>query len=222
MLRKLLLVLLPVGVAAAPWIFFSAPSWWSKVTAAISSTGGHAADPDAATLESLTRASPAKGAGASGTTLPRTRPTSDEPLMVELADAFRFDQTLDWITSHWPHVSASLAQLQLQGYRVPLVSGTAEDDVAGALTYYFDPRQRLQRITFQGTTGNTRRLVALLSTRFGFARRLVNDPSLFVYEVPRPDRKPKSVMWIRPAPVFKASETYQRFQVTLVVDRPEE
>jgi len=59
------------------------------------------------------------------------------------------------VISRWPRVSAGLAELQLQGYRVPLVSGTTANDLAGALTYYFNSRQQVQRITFQGTTATS-------------------------------------------------------------------
>jgi hypothetical protein len=128
--------------------------------------------------------------------------------------------TPDWIVARWPRVSAGLAHLELQGYRVPLVTGTAEDDLAGALTYYFNPRQQLQRITFHGTTGDTRKLVALLSARFGFARRVVNDPGVFLYERPDSDGRPTSFLWLRPARVVRASEPHHRFEVAFLIERP--
>ena len=52
------------------------------------------------------------------------------------------------------------AELDLQGYRVAYVSGTAETDIAGSLSYYFDNTHRLRRIAFNGTTGDARRLVS--------------------------------------------------------------
>ena len=66
----------------------------------------------------------------------------------------------------WPQVATGLGQLQLQGYRVPLVSGTTEGDVAGSLTYYFNAQQQLQRIAFQGNTGDPRNLIVLLRSRY--------------------------------------------------------
>ena len=102
--------------------------------------------------------------------------------MPGLDEVLRFDVTVDWITRHWPRVSTGLPQVQLQGYRVPLVTGTKLSDVAGSLTYYFDSRQQAQRITLRGTTGDPRALVALLEGRFHFVRRLTNDPSIAYYE----------------------------------------
>ncbi len=149
-------------------------------------------------------------------------PWPDDTAVRDLAEVLRFDVTPDWIVSQWPRVSAGLAHLSLQGYRVPLVTGTAQDDLAGALTYYFNPRQRLQRITFYGTTGNSRKLVALVTTRFGFARRLVNDASVFLYELPDSRGRARSFLWIRPTRVVRASEPHRRFKVAFVIERPEE
>ncbi len=233
MLKKLLLmVVLPVGLAASPAALFFLNGLWSKTTAAISafnSTKTATATPPArAAASSATRmnsattsAAPAeKGTVALSPSVSSASPTAIP--LAGLAEVLRFDVSLEWVMNRWPRVSAALAQIQLQGYRVPLVTGTAEDDLAGALTYYFNPRQEVQRITFHGTTGNARRLVELLATRYGFTRRLTNDASSFVYEALNPENKPKSVLWIRPAQVVKAEETYQRYQLVLVLERPEE
>jgi hypothetical protein len=100
------------------------------------------------------------------------------------------------------------------------VSGTAEDDLAGALTYYFNWHQQVQRITFSGTTGDPRRLIQWVAGRFAFGRRLTNDPGIILYEVPRPDGRPQSTLCIRPVPVVKASEALARFNVALTIERP--
>ncbi len=137
-------------------------------------------------------------------------------------ELFRFDLTIRDVVARWPRVSTSLADLQLQGYRVPVVTGPSETDLAGALTYYFNSYQQLQRITFQGTTGDGRELVQFLASRYGFQRRLTNDPSLFVYEVPRLGGPPQSVLRLKLAPTLKADRPHQRFDVWLVIERPEE
>ena len=71
----------------------------------------------------------------------------------------------------------------MQGYRVPLVTGTTDADVAGSLTYYFNQKQRVERITFFGTTGDTPRLVAFLESQYGFKREKTAEPNLYVYQV---------------------------------------
>lgn len=141
------------------------------------------------------------------------------PAFQDLPEILRFDVTPGWIISRWPWVSAGLAQLDLQGYRVPVVTGAGEDDLAGALTYYFNPRQQVQRITFRGTTGDPGPLIRLLASRFRFGRRLTNDPGLFRYEVAEPSGPAKSYLDIR---LLRPTHPAHRFEVSLVVERPKD
>jgi hypothetical protein len=136
-----------------------------------------------------------------------------------LEEVLRFEVTTNWILATWPRVSASLAELDVQGYRVPLVSGTTDADIAGSLTYYFNKKQRVERITFFGTTGDARRLVALLESRFSFKRAVTPEPNLFVYQV-KSWGKVTSEMRIRPAPIVRSEIPYARFEVALLIDRP--
>ena len=103
---------------------------------------------------------------------------------------------------------------------MPLVTGTTETDVAGALTYYFNSQQQVQRITFKGSTGDYRRLVGSLSSHYGFVRRVTNTAGLFVYEVPAGRDPSVSSLWIRSTPVFEANKPNERFEVTLLIERP--
>ncbi len=137
----------------------------------------------------------------------------------KIEDVFRFDITTAWVLGHWPRVSAGLAELDTQGYRVPLVTGTSEADLAGALTYYFNPQQQVERITFQGATGDTRRLVALLASRFGFQRETTEDASLFLYQV-KEDRKVISELRIKPSRIVRNDAPHSRFEVALRIQRP--
>ena len=136
-----------------------------------------------------------------------------------LDDVFRFDVTTSWVLGHWPRVSAGLAELDTQGYRVPLVTGTGEADLAGALTYYFNPKQQIERITFNGTTGDTRRLVTLLSSRFGFRRETTDDASLFLYQV-KDNRQVISELRIKPSRIVRNDAPHSRFEVALRIQRP--
>lgn len=148
-------------------------------------------------------------------------PRTNSYAVVSLAEVFRFDATPDWIMRRWPRVSTGLADLQLQGYRVPLVTGTAETDLAGSLTYYFNAQQRVQRITFTGATGNISQLAGMLTTRFRMARRLTNDPSLIVFEGASASGQPVSSVQIHTAPLIQSGNVYQRYNVQLVLERPE-
>jgi hypothetical protein len=143
------------------------------------------------------------------------------PQAINLVEALSFSATPDWVMRRWPRVSTGLAQLRLQGYRVPLVTGTAENDVAGALTYYFNPQQQVQQITFRGTTGDWRKLAATLTSQHRLTRRLTNDPGLVVFESVHPNGKPASACTIRPVPVVTIADPYHRFDVDLVLERPQ-
>ncbi len=98
------------------------------------------------------------------------------PKVQNFAEIIRFDLTPNHVMERWQQLSAGLSELNLQGYRVPLVTGIDQTDLAGSLTYYFDPRQQMRRITFVGTTGNPRRLSDFLVQQYGFRRVVNQDP----------------------------------------------
>jgi hypothetical protein len=210
MRKRALWALAPLVAIFSPIAFFSAGDWWADAWRAGGSTATHQ-NADLADLD------PTVDGAYPGMEV--ALPAAASPTL-PLSEALRFDVSTDWIVARWPRVSAALGQLQLQGYRVPLVTGTAENDVAGALTYYFNPRQQVQRITFYGTTGNAREIVDLVTRRFGLARRLTNDPSVFLYEIPAEKGKSVSQLWIRPAPVLTHNDPYRRFEVAMVLERP--
>jgi hypothetical protein len=141
------------------------------------------------------------------------------PPVVDLAEALRFEATSAWVLGRWPRVTAGLPDEDLQGYRVALVTGTREDDLAGSLTYYFDKHQRCRRITFQGTTGDSRKLIAFLTQRYGFKKQISNDPNLFLYQI-RWNGSPLSELHIRPARVIRADAPLARFEVLLAMNDP--
>ncbi|HEX3654958.1 MAG TPA: DUF6690 family protein [Pirellulales bacterium] len=138
----------------------------------------------------------------------------------QLPQALRFDITIGWILGHWSRVSTALAELDLQGYRVALVTGTTEGDLAGSLTYYFDKQQRLERITFSGSTGDPRPLVRVLAGQFQFAYETTDDPSQYVYRERR-KKKIAGELRLKPAPVVRSQDARARFAVNFTIERPE-
>lgn len=205
------------GAAAGPWGISAAPQWWSALTGGNTGKPSHAPT-EAALVQPGPSAPGSPGAGAAPAEADGAAQTN--PPSFPLAEVFRFDMSIREVMARWPRVSTGLAELQLQGYRVTLVTGTAETDLAGSLTYYFNPHQQVQRITFQGTTGDGRELVRLLAARYGFQRRLTNDPGLFVYQAPVPDAKGQSVLRMKLAPMLTADRPHQRFDVWLTIERP--
>ncbi len=196
--------------AGAPIGLFTAKDYWARWRSSASAMFAPGAQ-----SANAADGSPQLAATDAAPMLPRLegQPVGD------LARVFRFDVTPGWVMSHWPRVSTGLADPRLEGYRVPLVTGTGPADLAGALTYYFDPEQKVQRITFQGTTGDVRKLARLLCERFGFARRLTNDPGLVVYERVGREGALIGVARFRAADVIQADQPRQRFQVELAIER---
>jgi hypothetical protein len=135
---------------------------------------------------------------------------------VGLSEAIRFDVTTAWLFGRWPRVTAGLPEGDLQGYRVPLISGTREDDVAGSLTYYFNARQVCQKITLLGSTGDPRKITAEVIGRFGLRRQTTSDASLQLYQT-RWNGKPVSELKIKIVPVVKASEPFARYEINLLL-----
>jgi hypothetical protein len=211
MFRTLKVSTLGLAVAAGgPFVYYSAADH-------LKSLAPPAAATTAATTATTPGATPAVEASVAA-----EGPNVEGAPRRDLGEVLRLDITPEWVMARWPRVSTGLSQLELLGYRVPLVSGTAEDDLAGSLTYYFTPQQSVQRLTFYGTTGNPQKLVAFLTAQYGFARHVLNDPTLWLYEVPDPDgNAAKSVLRIQSAEIIRADESYRRFQVSLTIERPE-
>lgn len=109
----------------------------------------------------------------------RTEGAAGAPSLVggkvsDLREVMRFDITPDWVLQRFSRVTTVLADTRLEGMRVPIVTGTRPDDIAGTLSYYFDGNGRLQRVTLHGFTGDPERLVSVMKTHYEMDR----EPSL--------------------------------------------
>jgi hypothetical protein len=210
MLKKLLLAGIAVVAVGGPVAVFSAADWWKSFR---QSLAGSQTKDGSADDQRVAAAIPA-------TSEQSSKPAIEGAPVADLAEVFRFDVTPSWVTQRWPRVSTGLANLQLEGYRVALVSGTRPTDLAGALTYYFNSAHQVQQITFRGTTGDTRSLVRMLTSRYRLARRITNDPGTVIYEAVNPVGKTTSMARIHQAAVVKADDPNRRYVVELVLERP--
>jgi hypothetical protein len=210
MLKKSALLMAVASSAGFPYLLSSKPqeaSEQSTVAAYNPAAGEHAAAP-----------------AARGSIGPSQAPVSltpdDARIDIQpLAAVFRWEITPAWVMSQWSRVSTGLADLDLHGYRVALVSGTSEGDLAGSLTYYFNTQQRLQRITFQGSTGDARQLAYYLSAVHHLAPEPTNDPSLQLFRV-RNGRTVLSELRIKAAAVVRRTSGLSRYNVNLFLERP--
>lgn len=205
-----------VGVPYAMWNGGSVSDWMSGSEASQQADPSHGPEPLATTYDGEPVVQPvvvpAEQPGmAEDSVVPLTGPKVDH-----LSEIFNFEITPPWITNRWSRVSTHLADLQLSGMRVALVTGTRTDDLSGALTYYFDAKGRLQRITFQGTTGDDSRLVQLLTDELDFSKRPNVNEAVYVRES---YSRPTGVCRIRSAPVLWSTAANSRYQVELEISR---
>ncbi len=140
----------------------------------------------------------------------------EQPPILSLREVLRFDIAPPWVIGRFPRVSTVLADMQLDGLRVPLVTGTSPADLAGTLTYYFDPYKRLQRVTIHGVTGDPDRFVAELQQLYQMAQEPSLGGGLYLLTW---NGRPASVLHIAPAPVIYADSAYSRFNVFLELNQ---
>jgi hypothetical protein len=141
---------------------------------------------------------------------------------VPLKDVLWFNYVPHDIIRRWPYVTAANPELHLQAYRAPFYTGTTPEDLEGVVTYYFGA-DHIQKISIRAKTGDFRPLVTWLQHYYGFERRETQSPVVYVYEPPTSSRfqKENSYLWIRPNQAFAEGYDYKKFDVTLVLNRPE-
>jgi hypothetical protein len=139
------------------------------------------------------------------------------PAISNFGEIFRFDVTPTWVSSRWPRVTTTLAEAGLSGLRVPLVTGTANDDLAGTVTYYFDRNHQLQRLAFDGYTGDARKLLDLMTRHYGLQPEPTLDAAMYVA---RWNAAPTSVIRIARAPVISADSPHSQLHIMLELNRP--
>jgi len=137
------------------------------------------------------------------------------PSVVSLEEAFRLDITSAWVLSRWSRVSTQLSTIDMQGLRVPLVTGGSANDVAGALTYYFDESDGLKQVSFRGTTGDPSRLIYWLQAQYGFRPQRA-APGLKRFVV-RYNGEEISEMEVHPAAIIHGGASLSRYDIYLTM-----
>ncbi len=127
----------------------------------------------------------------------------------------------DDIVQQWDRVSTQIMDHGLSGMRVALVSGVQPQDLAGSMTYYFDPRGNLQRISFLGKTGDPTTLVSFLTQQLGLRAEPALGGGMFVR---RSDSNPASIqsaLRLRRSAVIRRDKPHARYQVQMELNRPD-
>ena len=134
------------------------------------------------------------------------------PTVADFRDVFRFDVTPNWVKSRWPRVSACVTEDGMDGFRVPLVTGTDVSDLHGSLTYYFDSTHQVQRIEFYGFTGDVTRLAQLAITQFGMQAHPTHAAGLYTRDY---HGRPVSALRVINASIVRSDQPHQQLQVML-------
>ena len=203
-LKPVRLAMLVAATAGTPYIF-------SQNDASTAAKPGGIIDP--ATLNSV--AGPYTGVSLA----PQGAPLEGVGIQ-HVSQIIRFDLTLPWVLSTWPRVTTGLADPVLAGYRVPVVTGTRPTDVAGALTYYFNKQQQVERILLHGSTGDPAELIGFLMQQYGFQRVTVSDPGLHLYQR-KEGNAVRGELRIKALGIVRQENPLNRWDVSLVIDRPQ-
>jgi hypothetical protein len=178
--RTLAMPTLLAASVAVPYVATNAPEWTEQVrkstaaapaaSAPLQPTAAHQAAASSTHVANGHTAQPAHAAiqphQAGAPISPAHLQMAPDPTY-SLSEVLRFDITKDWVYQRWERKSTALADLDLFGVRVPLVTGKQVYDIAGSLTYFFGADGRVKRISFRGRTGDTTQLAMLLHQRFG-------------------------------------------------------
>ncbi len=143
-------------------------------------------------------------------------PTPHAPVL-SLSEVLRFDITPGWVTSRFPRVSTVVGNGELDGMRVPLVTGTSPTDLAGTLTYYFDHYQRLQRISLQSVSGDPNRFIGELQNSYQLQQQPSLGGNLYLLSW---NGQATSVLQVTPAAVIRADAPYSRYEMFLELNQP--
>ena len=156
----------------------------------------------------------------------RADPFSQQPSLCGPATScisylINFEATPAWVMNNWRRVSTRLAEFELEGLRVPVVTGTASHDMVGSLTYYFDRRQILQRIAFDGYTGDPSPFASIMMQKYGLQAEPWLGAGLYLARGGKDKQDLVSVLRIRHAPVVRSDNPRQRYHVEFELNRPE-
>ena len=143
-------------------------------------------------------------------------PVAPGPTITDFREVLRFDVSPEWVAARWPRVSTVLGETQHMGLRVPLITGVQPSDIAGSMTFYFDDRHRVQRLTFIGLTGDESRIIALACGHYGLKPTPSLEAGLYVAGNPN---KPTSTLRLVHANVVRSDAQNARIQVALDLQR---
>ncbi len=152
---------------------------------------------------------------------PPQEPNLCGPTTSSISQLLNFDATPAWVMNNWRRVSTRLVEFDLESLRVPIVTGIGPHDLAGSLTYYFGRRQVLQRIAFDGYTGDPAPLTSIMEQKYGLQAEPWLGAGLYLARGGEDRQQLISVLRIRHATVVRSENPRQRFRVEFELNRPD-
>lgn len=135
----------------------------------------------------------------------------------DLREVLRFDIVPGWLPQRFARVTTVTSNVQMDGLRVPLITGTQPKDIAGSLTYYFDASKALKRINLHGLTGDPAQLTTLMVQFYQLKPEQSLGGQLFTS---RWNNRVTSVMQIAPAPIIYAGADHSKYIIFLELNQP--
>lgn len=221
MLRRPLMMTGMLGAAAGvPYAVSNAPQDWQQWIPQQPAQ----VDPQAAPVSQPPVAGPQPLRPIDGPQFPNSL-IYESPAPLEGAGFYSMEQVLrmdiskQWVYQNWARKSTGLADPELFGVRVPLVTGTGMADLAGSLSYYFNGAGQVDRIRFRGTTADTSRLVSFLQRQYGLQWQSPRVPGEQLLQARSGDQI-VSQMNTFPEPVLWSTRPHGSFRVELELNRP--
>ncbi len=222
------LLKLPILLAAAigiPYLATNGPGIDGLMekfqSATRSATRVNSGSPQASVLKQIPqRQMRSPGPQGPGATLYQTvTPIEGLPAM-SLQEVFNLNVSKEWVYQRWARKSTALSELGMFGIRVPLVTGTQLHDLAGSLTYFFGNDNKVKRISFHGTTGDTTQLVRLAAQQYGLRQQATPVAGEQLFQIRRKEHV-FSELRTRPAPVLWSSSPHDSFAVDFDLQHPD-
>lgn len=202
-------LLLLAGAAGGPYMFFE--------SGAGTQTGQSGLQwPGSARTPTAGIATSADGLAFADNPLNPAEHSMEQVAIHSLQEVLRFDISPGWVLQRFPRVTTVLAETQLDGLRVPLITGTTPSDIAGTLTYSFDRYQRLQRLTVHGATGDPVRFVSELQQQYQMQQVPALGGVLYILKW---NGQATSLVHIEPAPVIYADAPFSRFNIMIELNQ---
>ena len=139
------------------------------------------------------------------------------PIITPLPDALRFDLTQEYVTQRWPRVSTQLAELDLHGFRVPLVTGDRPEDFHGSVTYFFNSSGIVDRIEMRGFVTEIDYLTNFVQNTFRLRAYAATGRKLYLSYL---NGQPLSMMQVTTSGVVANDRKRSQYEVTLELNRP--